>query len=299
MRPSQGHQSRPVQNDLDANEIQDFLTPFQQDGRSENNIYQRVALNIAPRSLADVQEQHLYNYTVPREFRNRQPRNQRRTSSSGASTTSQSIFDDEQEQESDRTTIPSTAPSRRPHFPQALRAMIDRHTLYHAPHTLPCEFAGYADCDASFPADDFEGWFAHILTGHLRNKIPPSSVCWFCDDFDFHAGQNGRSPDWGTNFQDRMQHIREHMVNDGYMIHDMRPDFFLLEHMEEYRLIDPEKISLARQWVDGPAPFRPDIYNHDFMPEATRRRERLDTVQVIDQRSEDRRRRREGRRHHS
>ncbi|KAI3324602.1 hypothetical protein HD806DRAFT_534066 [Xylariaceae sp. AK1471] len=83
---------------------------------------------------------------------------------------------------------------------------------------LPCEFVGYGSCDRTFALDEVEPWIEHIVTEHLKDHLPRKAICWFCDDYTFDSksvGNNRR-----TNFDNRMWHIHDHILNDIRTIHN-------------------------------------------------------------------------------
>ncbi|KAI1261433.1 hypothetical protein F5Y18DRAFT_204540 [Xylariaceae sp. FL1019] len=89
---------------------------------------------------------------------------------------------------------------------------------------LPCEFSGHTKCKKSFHVDDFDQWTEHIVSVHLRNQLPEQVSCWFCDGYFFDAQSNRARGDIRLNFEDRMWHIRNHIVEGGMTQYDIRPD---------------------------------------------------------------------------
>lgn len=64
-------------------------------------------------------------------------------------------------------------------------------------------------------------------------------VVGFCEDlgnqFDSQKATGG---DKSWNFQRRMDHIRDHIMEGDYRLHDKRPDGFLIQHLVNQGLID-------------------------------------------------------------
>lgn len=155
---------------------------------------------------------------------------------------------------------------------------------------LPCEFSRYALCTEWFHAEDTHTWVEHIITDHLRNNIPSKCCCWFCDDYKFDVAQTG--VDQYTNFMWRMEHIREHLVGDGYTVGRSRPDYDFLDHLWNEKLISKATFDAARSWQDGPPPRVKGLYAYNFEPaESLRVREKSKWIPV-DQKREDRERKR-------
>lgn len=161
---------------------------------------------------------------------------------------------------------------------------------------LPCEFSRYALCTEWFHAEDTHTWVEHVITDHLHNKVPSKCCCWFCDDFKFDVAKTG--VDQYTNFTWRMDHIREHLIGDGYTIARSRPDFDFLDHLWNEKLISQSTFDEARNWQDGPPSRVKGLYAYDFEPaESLRMREQSNWIPV-DQKREDRDRMRSRSSHH-
>lgn len=199
----------------------------------------------------------------------------------------------------DSTSLPSsvastayTAPSLRPPLPTYVTASRVAACSDSKVHTLPCEFVGYHDCGHSFALDETDQWIEHCIV-HLQDHLPMICMCWYCDDILFDARQLRQ--DKQSNFRDRMEHIRDHIRDEHYTAHDMRPDFYFLEHLRKYGLITEAVHYLAREWNDSPVPFIGGLHNHNFKPpEMIRAVERLEQV-IVDHSREDRQRRRRSR----
>ncbi|KAF2973378.1 hypothetical protein GQX73_g82 [Xylaria multiplex] len=148
---------------------------------------------------------------------------------------------------------------------------------------LPCEFVGYSACNRVFEITAVDDWIEHIVSQHFGGNLPTQCGCWFCDDFilhDFH--------DLRLNFEHRMWHIRNHMLDEGCTIHDIRPDFYLLGHLNKHGLISTEMYNFVLRFSEIPMPSH--VRSFDFMsPEAERHSELSKTV-IVDQAKEDRRR---------
>ncbi|KAI0472450.1 hypothetical protein F4859DRAFT_105961 [Xylaria cf. heliscus] len=114
---------------------------------------------------------------------------------------------------------------------------------------LPCEFVGYGGCDHTFQLDDVESWIEHIISVHLEDKLPSKVVCWFCDNWIFDYENVG---DRRQNFENRMWHIRDHILYEGTTAHDMRPDHFFNEHLYKHRLISEYVYNLVRRYTEVP-----------------------------------------------
>ncbi|KAK4181118.1 hypothetical protein QBC36DRAFT_129141 [Triangularia setosa] len=117
---------------------------------------------------------------------------------------------------------------------------------------LWCEFSELKNCPATFRLDDEAGWIDHHV-GHLREKFPFQSNCWFCDDFRFVA----ESPDeLYAKFYERMQHISSHISFNRMTSYDVRPDFHLVEHMHQHRLIPEQTYRIAMQFDELPPKYQ-------------------------------------------
>lgn len=129
-----------------------------------------------------------------------------------------------------------------------------------ASYRIPCEFARYTGCTATFDAfTQAEAWIEHELEVHLDGQGPPACLCWFCDDFKFVVGPAG---DRRETFRARMMHIVGHF-QAGAAAGAVRPDFFFLDHVRERGLIGGEVVEKERRvremhvvQVKGPRPRR-------------------------------------------
>ncbi|KAI0541584.1 hypothetical protein GGR58DRAFT_498085 [Xylaria digitata] len=149
---------------------------------------------------------------------------------------------------------------------------------------LPCEFFGYSGCNQVFEITAVDDWIEHIVSQHFGGNLPAQCSCWFCDDFIFH-----NCHDLKLNFEHRMWHIRNHMLKEGCTIHDIRPDFYLLGHLNRHGLISTEEYNYVLGFSEIPKPSH--VRSFDFIsPEAERHNE-LSKMVIVDQAKEDRRRR--------
>ncbi|KAI1136599.1 hypothetical protein F5Y05DRAFT_98621 [Hypoxylon sp. FL0543] len=158
---------------------------------------------------------------------------------------------------------------------------------------LPCEFVGLGSCDMSFNYDETEAWIEHIITDHLQNRLPNKAVCWFCDTYLFDA----KAPevrDRRLNFHNRMEHIREHLA-EGKTVHDIRPDFHMLDHLRQHQLISEAMYNQARRWHESL--LRPEhmrhVYRPRYVPPERQRQQERENMVPVDQSKEERRRRRD------
>ncbi|RWA12581.1 hypothetical protein EKO27_g2527 [Xylaria grammica] len=132
---------------------------------------------------------------------------------------------------------------------------------YAAAGSLPCEFVGYGECEATFDIDDTEAWIEHIILDHLHDKLPRKLVCWFCDDFTFEAK---RTSERRQNFEDRMYHIRGHFLLGGRTVNHMQLDYHLNTHLQNSGLISEQSYNAMRRYNEVPQP--PWILAHDEIP---------------------------------
>ncbi|KAI0855502.1 hypothetical protein F4860DRAFT_32946 [Xylaria cubensis] len=137
----------------------------------------------------------------------------------------------------------------------------DRHIAGFAAGNLPCEFVGYGGCDQTFALDDVNSWIEHIVTVHLQEKLPKVVICWFCDDYTFDYKKAG---DRRVNFNNRMWHIREHILHERLTAHHMRPDHHLNTHLQKYGLVPEHAYHAVRRYTEVPQPNW--ILPHDGVP---------------------------------
>lgn len=157
---------------------------------------------------------------------------------------------------------------------------------------MPCEFARYTGCDATFDAfGDVEAWMRHELDAHLDWALPATCLCWFCDEFRF-VPEETHEGDRRLNFHSRMVHIAGH-YQEGTAGPHVRADFFFLDHLWEYGLVSEEVFEREKGvheevQVEG---LRPRGYVTERMAREEERRESV----AVGTGSEDRERRRERR----
>lgn len=164
-----------------------------------------------------------------------------------------------------------------------------------ASHRMPCEFARYTGCAATFDAfTQVESWILHELQDHLGWEPPPTCLCWFCDDYKFVTALTGHG-DNKENFRSRMVHIADHFKEEGTVnTRGIRPDFFFLDYLWEKGMVsrdvfEREKGVHEAVQVEG---LRPRGYR-------TRRVEREEERRggvIVDARKEERERKKEVRR---
>ncbi|ROW06398.1 hypothetical protein VMCG_04348 [Cytospora schulzeri] len=134
------------------------------------------------------------------------------------------------------STTPSTAPPRR------LNNTVDHQIAQQPPaqnrYELPCEFQLLTGCTIGFQDGEEREWKEHH-EAHMRGKFPSKLNCWFCETFTFDAKQL-YGGDKSYNFEMRMEHIRGHIVEDGYGASSMRPDGRLIRHLRHERIISDQ-----------------------------------------------------------
>ncbi|KAJ9165052.1 hypothetical protein NKR19_g866 [Coniochaeta hoffmannii] len=180
------------------------------------------------------------------------------TNSSDASSVAPSIF----------TRAPATTssglsslPPRHMNFNQTLVAMAandygpigNNQPIAEATTSFPlwCELCVLRDCPVTFPIDQTQEWIEHHCR-HLQEQYPSRLMCWFCDHVPFVSARDGR---YG-NFRDRMEHIREHISSDYMRMDDMRPDFYMINHLGERGIIDAAMRDIALKFSELPAALR-------------------------------------------
>ncbi|RWA10937.1 hypothetical protein EKO27_g4167 [Xylaria grammica] len=165
------------------------------------------------------------------------------------------------------------------------------HTISTVPlspgQTLPCEFVGLGLCDRVFHPTDVDNWIEHIVVDHLDGKVPAKCVCWFCDDFDFDSD---RCHDRMMNFESRMWHIRDHILEDGFTVHDIRPDYHLIDHANRNLLISELTYNSTQRYseIHRPGHVRP----FDFTPPEDERPDGLSNTIITYEATKERTRRR-------
>jgi hypothetical protein len=127
---------------------------------------------------------------------------------------------------------------------------------------LWCEFSELLGCQETFSLDDETSWVDHHAL-HLHDSFPRRLMCWFCDHE--HAPFVARAPDYGfANFEDRMQHIRGHILSDHrWTSEHMRPDFHMITHLHDNGLIDDFMFHHAMSYNELPDRYRlPGSHSH-------------------------------------
>ncbi|KAK1830790.1 hypothetical protein QBC39DRAFT_409806 [Podospora conica] len=120
-----------------------------------------------------------------------------------------------------------------------------------------CEFRDLMGCNATFWGDDEAGWIRHHVD-HLGVRFPAKTICWFCDYHVPFVAQ--RKAERQAAFEERMEHIAEHIRSDHYSIDEMRPDFHMLEHLFKHRFINEETYYNAMRYTELPLALRhPDV----------------------------------------
>ncbi|KAI0011691.1 hypothetical protein F4779DRAFT_615305 [Xylariaceae sp. FL0662B] len=156
---------------------------------------------------------------------------------------------------------------------------------------LPCEFAGLAPCEETYHPEEIELWIEHIITVHLQDKLPVKAICWFCDEWTFDSRSREVDDDRRLNFYNRMYHIREHIVGEGKTEHDIRPDFYMVEHLHRYQLISEKNYLRFKRWREK-VPQTRHIRNPNFVPPERLQQQEREKRVIINHDSRERRRRR-------
>lgn len=144
---------------------------------------------------------------------------------------------------------PSTTapPSRR--GPRPFNEQFQNHNTPSATPRLPCEFDVLTGCRERFLADETPQWIDHV-SDHLRGKFPNECWCWYCDDFKFNAETMGL--DREHNFHNRLEHIREHLV-DGSRLRTRRRDYPFLKFLDKNKLIPSRVAKSELSTREGPS----------------------------------------------
>lgn len=185
------------------------------------------------------------------------PRIRRREPSSSSGGTIQSSTFDPSDTISSVSTAPQSTTSRR-------RRDHERRPSVPMPQDrssrLVCEFFRYSKCHATFDPNDVEGWIKHNAKEHLKKEYPMYSICWFCDGYKFQAISDSRD-DRRQAYNDRMRHIAGHFHgHDSLTGHDMRPDFFFLNHLNDNNLISRRAFEKAKAKTEVPKPNDMELY---------------------------------------
>ena len=146
-----------------------------------------------------------------------------------------------------------TSPSQSSQFSESALTSLTTPSTFYQPGPLPCEFAGFTDCQATFRIDDLQSWATHIAVAHLAYQYPRVSLCWFCDEVQFDAVSDNEHIR-KLVFMGRLAHIRQHFV-DGPP-GPIRPDFYLLDHLKKCDLIGDELFEKAKEYNELPEQYR-------------------------------------------
>ncbi|KAF4336507.1 hypothetical protein FBEOM_9639 [Fusarium beomiforme] len=128
---------------------------------------------------------------------------------------------------------------------------------YVSPSLLTCEFLGFGDCEVMFDLNDESRWISHIADVHLRNIYPTVCICWFCDR-DFRTSSTSQA-DARACYRKRMHHIAKHFRN-GFSGSQMRPDFYLVDHLYQNGLIDEFMYARAKAYHEASEVQIPNLY---------------------------------------
>ncbi|KAI1800913.1 hypothetical protein F4811DRAFT_485387 [Daldinia bambusicola] len=158
---------------------------------------------------------------------------------------------------------------------------------------LPCEFIGLG-CDETFSFNEVDAWTEHIITNHLGNKLPSTVVCWFCDIWPFDCNRPDITGDRRHNFYQRMQHICGHFI-DGKSVSEMRPDFYMIEHLGKNKLVAESTYRHLKRWKDVPCSIEEirHVQGPDFVSPERQEQQRLSERVFVDNDKEHKRWRKE------
>lgn len=164
-------------------------------------------------------------------------------------------------------TAASSAPSIAPSNASSHWTTLTQHQLHqHLQHPIdpllmadvevliPCEFGPLTGCTTIFSAfDNMTEVANHVGDAHLNWDYPLATRCWWCDDYQFRIDQ----PDGAYGmFINRMEHIKSHIVDEGYSCSRFPPreDFDMLEHVYRLRLISREVFEQKKGRKEVPCP---------------------------------------------
>lgn len=125
-------------------------------------------------------------------------------------------------------------------------------TLPANPYFLWCELCALGDCNEIFNLNQTYEWIQHHAE-HLRNDFPDELMCWFCNHVKFKAANRA---DRYATFVDRMEHIRQHVFDEYRTVDDMRPDFRMIVHLHDRRLISDNMFDRAMSYTELPDAYR-------------------------------------------
>lgn len=238
---------------LDPNEVYSFL--------DEHGSFRASSGQGPTAQLLPYQQHANYASSVRISEAERRPRirtrPRRAPSASSGGTVQSSTFDPSDTISSVSTVPPPSTTSRR-------RLHRDDRPLVPMPQERPsrlvCEWVRYSKCRATFDPYDVEGWIKHNANEHLSKEYPVYSICWFCDEYKFQAFSDSRD-DRRQAYNDRMRHIAGHFhEHEGVTAHDMRPDFFFLNHLNDNNLISRRAFEKAKAQTEVPQPNGMELY---------------------------------------
>ena len=148
----------------------------------------------------------------------------------------------------------AVAPTAASSAPLSYREPVSSAKNFNDLTILWCEFQELLGCNHVFRVDDARGWIDHHVA-HFGHKLPSRLVCWFCDHSPF---ESIHSADRQSNFEERMIHIRDHIVDDFRACDTMRPDFFVIKHLYKYGRLDHQTYLDAVRYSELPPELWPD-----------------------------------------
>ncbi|KAK8133927.1 hypothetical protein PG984_005939 [Apiospora sp. TS-2023a] len=290
---------------FDPSDIHDFLRRLPIPGFSGPDVghfqiwergHQASSYRYASDASVDLGSIHMGN--TPSVVSSKSGSSTRSASTRSASTTSSAVsrvFS----HKSDKSCSTASS-SRPPSVASTLDSVFFAHAVPNLPHNpgcrLPCEYARLGSCDKDFDPEDDGNWEYHIVD-HFKGELPSHCICWFCDKEFVSSDYN---VDDSTNFKFRLDHIREHFLQSRLtvqeMVQQMRPDYFLLEHLYLNRLL-PEAL-YQRECKRNEGPRASGVVRHDFIPQERKRERELQSRVVHDNEKEERRRRRDQKQQH-
>jgi len=119
---------------------------------------------------------------------------------------------------------------------------------------LWCEFCVFMKCDRVYDFNEMTEWIEHHCR-HMEDTFPAKLKCWFCDHVPFEAAHER---DRLANFHKRMEHVCTHIFDDPHPLtaYDMRPDYYLIQHMRRKGLISGKLYNDAMQYTELPPALR-------------------------------------------
>ncbi|KAK8087017.1 hypothetical protein PG994_001991 [Apiospora phragmitis] len=175
-------------------------------------------------------------------------------------------------------------------------SVINAHATINPPNNpqlrLPCEYARLGLCSETFGPEETDFWEYHIGLEHLQYNLPPRCICWFCDQEFSSEDHDG---DRNHNFHLRLDHISDHIIHEGLGAQQMRPDYFLLEHMYRNGLLEAPHYQRECRYTEGPTAS--GIVEYNYTPPERRRARELESRVYHDNDKEERHRRRRTRLH--